>query len=219
MIYPDVTALIGRTPLVRLGRVAASLPVTLLAKLESANPGGSVKDRLALAFVEAAESSGELRPGGLIVEATSGNTGIGLAMVAAARGYRLILTMPASMSQERRALLSAYGRRWSSPRPRRAWPGRYAGPGRSRTPRVPGCPGSSTIRSTPRSTGGRPLRRSGRTPPARWTWSSAGSAPAARSPGRPCAAAAWATSRPRRPARYSRDRGGFRARGARSDRV
>ncbi|GIJ23013.1 cysteine synthase A [Micromonospora lutea] len=109
MIHSDVTALIGRTPLVRLARTAAELPVTLLAKVESANPGGSVKDRIALALVDAAETSGELRPGGLIVEATSGNTGIGLAMVAAARGYRLTLTMPASMSLERRALLSAYG--------------------------------------------------------------------------------------------------------------
>ncbi|MFI7426712.1 cysteine synthase A [Micromonospora sp. NPDC049836] len=111
MIHQDVTALIGRTPLVRLDRVAAGLPATLLGKLESANPGGSVKDRLALALIEAAEESGELGPGGAIVEATSGNTGVGLAMVAAARGYRVTLTMPESMSVERRALLAAYGAR------------------------------------------------------------------------------------------------------------
>lgn len=111
MIYSDVTALIGRTPLVRLDRLAPDLPVSLLGKLESANPGGSVKDRLALALIEAAEATGELRPGGTIVEATSGNTGIGLAMVGAARGYRVTLTMPESMSVERRALLGAYGAR------------------------------------------------------------------------------------------------------------
>ncbi|WP_432837814.1 cysteine synthase A [Dactylosporangium sp. CA-092794] len=109
MVYDDITALIGRTPLVRLARFEPGLPARLLAKLEAANPGGSVKDRIALAMIEAAEASGALRPGGSIVEATSGNTGIGLAMVAAARGYRLALTMPESMSAERRALLAAYG--------------------------------------------------------------------------------------------------------------
>ncbi|GAB1692201.1 cysteine synthase A [Krasilnikovia sp. M28-CT-15] len=111
MIYRDVTELIGRTPLVRLSRFDPDLPVRLLAKLESGNPGGSVKDRIAVAMVDAAERSGELVPGAAIVEATSGNTGIGLAMVAAARGYRLTLTMPESMSAERRALLAAYGAR------------------------------------------------------------------------------------------------------------
>ncbi|MGA5299557.1 cysteine synthase A [Nucisporomicrobium flavum] len=109
MVHDDITALIGRTPLVRLSRFEPGLPARLLAKLESANPGGSVKDRIALAMIEAAEATEELRPGVPIVEATSGNTGIGLAMVAAARGYRLTLTMPESMSAERRALLAAYG--------------------------------------------------------------------------------------------------------------
>ncbi|MCU7729089.1 cysteine synthase A [Actinoplanes sp. KI2] len=109
MVYLDITELIGRTPLVRLARFEPGLPALLLAKLESANPGGSVKDRIALAMIEAAEATEQLRPGVPIVEATSGNTGIGLAMVAAARGYRLTLTMPESMSAERRALLAAYG--------------------------------------------------------------------------------------------------------------
>jgi cysteine synthase len=109
MFYNDITELIGRTPLVRLSRYEPGLPARLLAKLESANPGGSVKDRIALAMIEAAEATGELRPGVPIVEATSGNTGIGLALVAAARGYRLTLTMPESMSAERRALLTAFG--------------------------------------------------------------------------------------------------------------
>jgi cysteine synthase len=109
MIYNDVTELIGRTPLVRLARFEPEIPARLIAKLESANPGGSLKDRIALAMIETAEAAGELRPGGSVVEATSGNTGIGLALVSAARGYRLTLTMPESMSVERRALLSAYG--------------------------------------------------------------------------------------------------------------
>ena len=109
MIYNDVTELIGRTPMVRLSRFAPDAPARLLAKLESANPGGSVKDRIAVAMIHAAETGGRLTAGGQIVEATSGNTGIGLAVVAAARGYRLTLTMPESMSAERRALLAAYG--------------------------------------------------------------------------------------------------------------
>jgi cysteine synthase len=107
--YPSVLALIGRTPLVELSRYAADLPVRLLAKLESANPAGSVKDRIALAMVEAAEDNGQLSPGAHLVEPTSGNTGVGLAMVAAAKGYRVTFTMPESMSVERRALLAAYG--------------------------------------------------------------------------------------------------------------
>ncbi|GIH81265.1 cysteine synthase A [Planobispora longispora] len=108
-IHPGVLSLIGRTPLVRLSRFGADLPGDLVAKLESANPGGSVKDRIARAMIEAAEDAGRLTPGAHIVEPTSGNTGIGLAMAAAAKGYRLTLTMPESMSVERRALLAAYG--------------------------------------------------------------------------------------------------------------
>lgn len=101
--------LVGRTPLVRLNRLPAPGAAEVLAKLESRNPGGSVKDRIALAMVADAEASGRLRPGGTIVEPTSGNTGVGLAMVAAVRGYRLIITMPEDMSIERRQLLSRFG--------------------------------------------------------------------------------------------------------------
>lgn len=108
-ILPDITAAFGNTPLVRLNRVAEGVGGTVLAKLEFYNPASSVKDRLGIAIVDAAEAAGALKPGGTIVEATSGNTGIALAMVGAARGYRVILTMPASMSKERRALLKAFG--------------------------------------------------------------------------------------------------------------
>jgi len=111
VVHDDVTGLIGRTPLVRLRRYAADVPASLVAKLESENPGGSVKDRIALAMIEAAEVSGDLEPGGTIVEPTSGNTGIGLAMVAAAKGYASVFTMPDSMSVERRRLIAAYGAR------------------------------------------------------------------------------------------------------------
>ncbi len=108
-VAPDITRLIGHTPLVRLNRLAEGLGATVLVKLEYFNPSGSVKDRAALAMVEAAERDGRLAPGGLIVEPTSGNTGIALAMIAAARGYRCVFTMPESMSRERRALLRAFG--------------------------------------------------------------------------------------------------------------
>src|SRR3712207_6571740 len=108
-IYDDVTQLIGNTPLVRLNRLTEGAGATVAAKLEFYNPASSVKDRIGVAMIDAAEASGELKPGGTIVEATSGNTGIALAMVGAARGYRVVLSMPESMSKERRALLRAYG--------------------------------------------------------------------------------------------------------------
>ncbi|MFF2633989.1 cysteine synthase A [Microbacterium sp. NPDC058021] len=108
-IHPDITSAFGNTPLVKLNRIAEGLPGTVLAKLEFYNPASSVKDRLGIAIVDAAEASGELKPGGTIVEATSGNTGIALAMVGAARGYKVVLAMPSSMSIERRMLLKAYG--------------------------------------------------------------------------------------------------------------
>lgn len=108
-IHADITTAFGNTPLVRLNRVTEGLGATVLAKLEYYNPASSVKDRIGIAMINAAEASGELKPGGTIVESTSGNTGIALAMVGAARGYRVILTMPASMSKERRVLLKAFG--------------------------------------------------------------------------------------------------------------
>lgn len=108
-IYSDITKAVGRTPLVRLNRITGDSAATVLAKLEFYNPAGSVKDRIGVAIVDAAEESGELTPGGTIVEGTSGNTGIALALVGAARGYRVILTMPDTMSRERRVLLRAYG--------------------------------------------------------------------------------------------------------------
>ena len=108
-IYDDVTALVGRTPLVRLNRIFGDTKATVLGKLEFYNPANSVKDRIGVAMIDAAEASGQLKPGGTIVEATSGNTGIALAMVGAARGYRVVLTMPETMSKERRALLRAFG--------------------------------------------------------------------------------------------------------------
>ncbi len=108
-IHNDITETFGNTPLVRLNSVTKGLGATVLAKLEFYNPSASVKDRLGIAIVDAAEKSGELKPGGTIVEATSGNTGIALAMVAAARGYKTVLTMPETMSQERKTLLKAYG--------------------------------------------------------------------------------------------------------------
>lgn len=110
-IASDFTALIGRTPLLDLRRYTQKrgIPAVLLAKLEYCNPAGSVKDRVARALIEDAEKAGRLAPGAVIVEPTSGNTGIGLAAVAASKGYRVILTMPETMSVERRSLLRAYG--------------------------------------------------------------------------------------------------------------
>ena len=108
-IYEDATKLIGNTPLVKINKLAEGVDATIVGKLEFYNPANSVKDRLGVAIVDAAEADGSLKPGGTIVEATSGNTGIALAFVGAARGYNVVLTMPETMSKERRALLRAFG--------------------------------------------------------------------------------------------------------------
>lgn len=110
VVVDNILALVGDTPLVRLRHVGTGMPrATVWGKMEQANPGGSVKDRICLAMIERAEQAGLLVPGSVVVEPTSGNTGIGLALVCAVKGYRCILTMPASMSLERRQLLEAYG--------------------------------------------------------------------------------------------------------------
>jgi cysteine synthase len=108
-LHKDVTELIGRTPLVRLNRMSPEGGATIYAKVESFNPGGSVKDRICLSMINEAERQGRIKQGSTIVEPTSGNTGIGLALIAAVRGYKLILVMPESMSMERASLLSSYG--------------------------------------------------------------------------------------------------------------
>jgi len=105
----NITQAVGQTPLIRLNRLTEGLPADVAVKVEFYNPANSVKDRIGVAIVDAAEKSGKLRPGGTIVEGTSGNTGIALAMVGAARGYRVVLTMPETMSNERRVMLRAYG--------------------------------------------------------------------------------------------------------------
>ena len=108
-LHKNILSLIGNTPLVRINRMAAPNSAELWAKLEGMNPGGSVKDRIALSMIETAEKEGVLKLGGTIIEPTSGNTGIGLALVAAVKGYKLILTMSEAMTMERRLLLQAYG--------------------------------------------------------------------------------------------------------------
>src|SRR3954451_11976048 len=107
--YPTALELVGRTPIVRLQKLGRASGSTQLAKLEYLNPGGSVKDRIGLAMLEGAERDGKLRPGGTIVEPTSGNTGVGLAIAAASKGYRCIFVMPDKMSQEKISMLRAYG--------------------------------------------------------------------------------------------------------------
>jgi cysteine synthase A len=108
-IFNNVLETIGKTPMIRLNRLTEGLKCTVVAKTESRNPGGSVKDRICFSMISEAEKQGLIKPGAVIIEPTSGNTGIGLAMVSAVKGYRLILTMPETMSMERRNLLKAYG--------------------------------------------------------------------------------------------------------------
>jgi len=108
-VHANITEIVGNTPLVRINHITDGAEAQVFAKLEFYNPTSTIKDRIGIAMIDAAETSGELKPGGTIIEATSGNTGIALAMVGAARGYKVILTMPDSMSKERRALLRAFG--------------------------------------------------------------------------------------------------------------
>ncbi len=108
-VHSDITKIVGNTPLVRINRITDGAEAEVYAKLEFYNPTSTIKDRIGIAMIDAAEKSGQLKAGGTIIEATSGNTGIALAMVGAARGYKVILTMPDSMSKERRALLRAFG--------------------------------------------------------------------------------------------------------------
>ncbi|MBI1856324.1 MAG: cysteine synthase family protein, partial [Chloroflexi bacterium] len=108
-VYDNILQAIGWTPLVRLGRIAHHVAAPIYAKLENLNPGGSIKDRVGLNIVEQAEARGELKPGGTIVEATSGNTGVGLAIAAALKGYKTIFVMPDKMSNEKNQLLRSYG--------------------------------------------------------------------------------------------------------------
>ncbi len=108
-VYDNITQVVGNTPLVRLNKITDGAEATVYAKLEFYNPSSTVKDRIGIAMIDDAEKSGKLKPGGSIVEATSGNTGVALAMVGAARGYKVILTMPDSVSKERRTLIRAYG--------------------------------------------------------------------------------------------------------------
>jgi cysteine synthase A len=108
-VYQNITETIGRTPLVKINNIVKENAATILAKIEAFNPGSCVKERIALSMINAAEEAGELEPGGTIVEPTSGNTGIGLALVAAARGYKLVITMPESMSVERRKIIAHFG--------------------------------------------------------------------------------------------------------------
>ena len=108
-VYPNIVAAVGNTPLIKLNRIASGLEANIYVKCEFFNPLASVKDRIGVAMIEAAEKDGRLKPGGIVVEPTSGNTGIALAFVCASKGYRCILTMPETMSMERRVLLRLLG--------------------------------------------------------------------------------------------------------------
>ncbi len=180
-IAGEASALVGRTPLVALSRLGEDLGGEVVAKLEYFNPGGSVKDRLGVAMIDAAERDGLIEPGSVIVEPTSGNTGIALAVVCAARGYKLILTLPEGMSRERSALLRTFGAEVHET-PSMGGMDEAVELARSwSTSTTATCRCSSRTPPTPRSTAGPPPRRSGPTSTARSTRSSRGSGPGARS--------------------------------------
>ena len=182
-IYTSADQLIGKTPLLELSHIekAEKLEAKLLAKLEYFNPAGSVKDRIAKAILDDAEASGKLKPDSVIIEPTSGNTGIGLASVAAARGYRIIIVMPETMSVERRQLMKAYGAELVLSDGAKGMKGAIAKAEiLPRRRREASSPASSSTPRTPRRTMRPPVPRSGKTPTGRSTSLSPASAPAAR---------------------------------------
>ncbi len=171
-IYESITETIGDTPLVRIGRMARErgAKATILAKLEFFNPLASVKDRIGVAMIDALEASGALKPGGVLIEPTSGNTGIALAFAAAARGYRMILTMPETMSIERRKMLAFLGAELELTPAAQGMKGAIARRRNcSARSRAPSSRSSSRTPRTPRSIAPPRRRRSGTTPTARST--------------------------------------------------
>ena len=184
-VYEQITDLIGSTPLVKLKNYSANrnLEAAILAKVEYFNPAGSVKDRIAKAMLDDAEAKGLLKKGSVIIEPTSGNTGIGLAAVAASRGYKVVLTMPETMSVERRNLLKAYGAQLVLTDGAKGMKGAIA----KAQELAAETPDSSPTPPTPPFTVPPPALKSGTTPTARWTSSWLAWAPAAPSP-------AWAST-------------------------
>ena len=185
-IHNSLSELIGNTPLVKLNHVTDGIKATIAVKVEYLNPGGSSKDRIAERIIDAAERSGELKPGGVIVEPTSGNTGVGLALVALQRGYRAIFTLPDKVSEAKRAVLRAYGAEVvvtptdaGPDDPRSYYQVADLSPRRFPAATVPT---STTIRTVPKATITPLVRKSGRPPTTRSRISWRASAPAAPSP-------------------------------------